>query len=119
MQQRSVQVVLLHFSLFLNLFAKQKIPDDRMLKGWNWKQSTTACSDPINDNVFNVGISWASPFKAGAQNRIEISAGIIECFKIEKWNEYNDQPGDVMMPEQYQTFKFFTGNDKRCSNETV
>lgn len=99
------------FSLFLNLLAKQKISDDRVLESWNWEQSASTCSNPINDNMFNVGISRASPLKTGAQNGIEISAGIIEGFKIEKWNENNDQPRDVMMPEQYQTFKFFTSND--------
>lgn len=90
-----------------------------MFKGGNWKQGTTACPDPVNDYVINVSIAWASPLEAGAQNRIEISTRIIECFEIENWNEYNDQPCDVMMPQQYQSFKVFTSNDKWCSNKTV
>lgn len=90
-----------------------------MLKGGNWEQSTSTRSNPVHDNVFNVRVTWTSPFEAGAQNGIEISARVIEGFKIEKWGEYNHQPRDVMMPEQYQTFKFFTGNDKWGSDETV
>lgn len=117
-QIQSVKFVM--FSFFFNLFAEQKVSDNRVFEGRNWKQGTTACPDPVNDNVINVCVAWASPLEAGAQNRIEISARIIECFKIENWNEYNDQPRDVMMmPEQDQTFKFFTSNNKWCSDEAV
>lgn len=62
-QQRSVKLVMSSF--FLDFLAEQEISDYRMFEGWDGKQSTGAGTDPINDNVFNVGITWASPLKAG------------------------------------------------------
>ena len=101
------------------LFAQQKIANNRMFEGWNREQGTTACTNPVHNNVFNVRVTWTSPFEASAQNWIKISTRIIEGFKIEKWGENNHQPGDVMVPEFYQTGTFFTGNDKWGSNEAV
>lgn len=109
-----------HFVLFFfDLFAEQQVSDDWMFEGRNREQGSATGSNPIHDNMFNLCVTWASPFETGAQNGIEISARKIEGFKIEKWNEYNDAPRDMMMPDRYQTFKFFTGNNKRCANETV
>lgn len=106
-------------SIVFELLAKQKITNDWMFEGWNWKQGTGACTKPINNDMVDFCVAWASPLETGAQNRIEISARVIEGFKIENWYENNHHPCDVMMPEHQQSSKFFTSNDKWRSNETV
>lgn len=72
------------FSFVFNLFAEQKIADDRMLEDRHREHGTDARAEPIDDDVLNVSVTRASPFEAGTQDGIEISAREIEGFKIEK-----------------------------------
>lgn len=78
MQQKSVDSA----SFLLDLLAQQQIPHDRVLEGRDGQQRTATRSDPINNHVLDLGVTRASPLKAGAQNGIEVPARVIEGFKI-------------------------------------
>lgn len=69
-------VIIVLFALFL-LKSNVSMRFD-VLEGRNWQQCTYTATNPINNHVFDVGVTTATPFQWSGKHGIEVAARVVE-----------------------------------------